>query len=407
AGNRPKWFLPAVAAAGLVVGVGLVGVLVSALRAGSSEARSATRAAGSASALAGNPSPSAAVDSGTPAALPPPPAPATPCTVSGPPHVIGPSATVTAGVEVVRLGSDLALGFAPSDHQAIAVRLDPGSLSATSTTKARSRDVIRRVTPVTGARGDMTLVADVDRRGDRLQGRRTVSSDPLLQLGEAGGKVAFARLGGPPAGSLWALDEGPGVDAMRGAFDGAGDPAVALAFRRSGAVWMGVASGSASLSPKGELSHIEGLGTAVGSPAIAIGSGVVMAAWADRASSDEPWKLRWTHFDAGAAPTSTETFHPPAGGKGEQAMSPALTALSGGRFLLVWTEGPTSGHDVRALTVSADGKPLGAPLVISNPGINAGQAQVAVAPTGQGIVAFLESGGNGYQVVATPIGCGP
>src|ERR1019366_167272 len=155
------------------------------------------------------------------------------------------------------------------------------------------------------------------------------------------------------------------------------------------------------LAPKGDLSHVEGLGTAVGSPAIALSAGGAMVAWSDRASSDEPWRLRWTRFDAGGTPSAPETFTPPAGGKGEQAMSPSLSALPGGRFLFVWTEGPASGHDVRALTFGPDGKPIGAPLVISNVGVNAGQGQAAVTASGQGVVAFLESGGNGFQVVAT------
>jgi hypothetical protein len=406
-GNRPPWFLPAVAVAGLVVGIGLVGILVSAIRGSGGEAKGSTLppASGAASMATSTPTSTPAAATATP---PPAPAPTslTACTVSGPPHVIGPSATVTAGVEVVRVGSELALGFAPGDHEAIAVQLDPASLTATATLKAHSRDVVRRVTPVASARGGLSLVADTDRKGDRLQGRRTILTEPVLQLGAAGGHIAFARLGGAPSGTLWPIDDGPGLDAMRGAVESGDDKAVALAFRRSGSVWLGVTSAAPAPATRGELSHIEGLGSAIGSPAIAIGSGVVMAAWADRASSDEPWHLRWTHFDAGAVPSTSETFHPPAGGKGEQAMSPALTALPGARFLLVWTEGPMSGHDVRALTVAADGKPLGAPLVISNPGINAGQAQVGVAASGQGVVAFLESGGTGYQIVATPIGCG-
>jgi hypothetical protein len=71
----------------------------------------------------------------------------------------------------------------------------------------------------------------------------------------------------------------------------------------------------------------------------------------------------------------------------------------------VWTEGPASGHDVRALTLGPDGAAIGAPLVISNVGVNAGQGQAAVAASGQGVVAFLESSGSGFQVVATPIAC--
>jgi hypothetical protein len=65
-----------------------------------------------------------------------------------------------------------------------------------------------------------------------------------------------------------------------------------------------------------------------------------------------------------------------------------------------------SGHDVRALTLGSDGQPLGAPLVISNVGVNAGQGQAAVTSSGRGVVAFLESSGNGFQVGATPITCG-
>jgi len=97
---------------------------------------------------------------------------------------------------------------------------------------------------------------------------------------------------------------------------------------------------------------------------------------------------------------------PPAGGQGEQAMSPGVAAVPGGRFLLVWTEGPAARHDVRALTLSREGQPLGPPLVISNRGINAGQGQASVTAAQRGLVAFLESaGGGGFAVVATPISC--
>ena len=88
-------------------------------------------------------------------------------------------------------------------------------------------------------------------------------------------------------------------------------------------------------------------------------------------------------------------------------MSPSLTALPGGRFLLVWTEGPASGHDVRALTLGPDGTAVGAPLVISNPGVNAGQGQAAVTATGPGIVAFLPNqAAMAFRVVASLIACG-
>ena len=129
-----------------------------------------------------------------------------------------------------------------------------------------------------------------------------------------------------------------------------------------GAVWLGTADSEGSLAAKGELAQLNGLGPVVGSPAVAISGGKVLAAWADRASSAEPWHLRWTHFAAGEAAAGATDFPTPAGGKGENVISPSIAALPAGRFLLVWTEGPASEHDVRALTVAGDGSVIGGPL---------------------------------------------
>ncbi len=403
--SRPKWFLPVVAVAGLVVGIGLVGLIVSAAR-GGTRASDAPSASSSASAsLAASVRPGA---SPSPAAAPPAaPAVLPACTVVGPPHVIGPNATVAAGVEVVRAADDLAIGFAPGEHEAMAVRVDPSSVSAISSARATSKDTVRRVTPTVSAKGALSLVVDADRKNDRLQGRRTVVASPAVQVGAVDGHVAWSRLGGPPAGQLWPIDGGDPVDALRGAVERAGSQTIAVAFRRSSSVWLGTLDDSgSSLAVRGDLSHVDGLGTAVGSPVIAISDGVVLAAWSDRPSSDTPWKLRWARFQAGQAAGAANAFAPPAGGKGEQTMSPGIAALPGGRFLLVWTEGPQSGHDVRALTLGPDGSPIGGPLTISTPGVNAGQGQAAVTESGAGVVAFLQTGGSGFEVVATPVSCG-
>jgi len=409
--RRPVWFLPVVAVGGLIVGIGLLALVGSAVHGcGDSATPPRDETAITQPSSQALPPPMAPPPTPTPtplALVPPTPAPSLlACTVAGEPHTMAPSATVTAGVEVVRLGDDLALGFAPSDHEAIGVRLDASSLGATSTVKAHSRDVVRRVTPLANARGTLSVAADTDRGDDPLHGRRTVLADPALQFGDSGAHLAWAQVGGAHAAALWPLDEGGDVESLRGAAENTGERTIALAFRHGGAVWTGVVTGGSHLAPKGELARIDGLGAAVGSPAIALSGGSVLVAWSDRPSVDEPWRLRWTRFDAGDTPSAPETFSPPAGGKGQQAMSPSLTALAGNRFLLVWTEGPASGHDVRALTLGPDGKAVGTPLVLSNAGVNAGQAQAAVTRGGQGVVAFLESGGDGYEVVATPIACG-
>jgi hypothetical protein len=400
--TRPRWFVPAVGIVGLAVGVALMALLVSALHKGDEHQPAGVEP----TSLRPSPSSSAGPTALESAAARPAPVAATaPCTVTGSPHVVGPSAVVAAGVEAVRVGDALAIGFAPTENEAIAVRLDPSSLSATGTARAHSADSVRRVTPMADAKGAVALVVDDDKAGDRLRGRRSVLTDPPLQLGMADGGLVWAPLHQAPGGVLWPLDGNAEVESLRGAVDSGGH-AIAVAFRRGSSVWMGIAEGTTALAAKGDLGHIDGLGPAVGSPAVAIGGGVAVVAWADRTSADEPWRLRWVRFAPGSPLGAATTFVPPAGGKGEQAMSPAITALSGGRFLLVWTEGPPSGHDVRAQTLSSDGRPLGPPLVVSAEGTNAGQGQAAVNASGQGVIAFLESRGDSFEVAATSIACG-
>jgi hypothetical protein len=381
-GQRPLWFLPLVTVGGLAVGVGLVALLFSL------GGHKKDREAASVPVLASSP-----------------------CTVAGAAHVIAPVALVAAGIEARAFVDGIALGFAPGDHEATAVRLDLNTLAATGRASARSAEPIRRVRPVLGAKDTLGLAVDADAQGDRVHGRRTLPLDPPLQAGAVGRDLVWTRQGGPSVGTLWSLDPTlEDLDALRGASEASpAETTTAIAFRRGNAIWLGVATGSEALAPKGTLSRIEGIGTTIGSPAVALDDGVVMIAWADRPSSDAPWRLRIAHGRAGDAPGEPVSFAPPPGGPGGHVMSPGLTALPGGRFFLVWTEGPTSQQRVRGLTLTLSGEPLGPPLEISNEGINSGQAQVAVtgAPRARGVVAFLASTEDGFEVAATPIACGP
>jgi hypothetical protein len=338
------------------------------------------------------------------------------CSIAGPAHAVAPSALLAAGVEARPLGNDVALGFATNEHDAVGVRIDPKAFSATSAAlaggmaRAHSADPIRRVTPVprgTATNGPPALVLDVDRADDPMQGRRAVPLEPVIELGAADGALSWtASRGGAAEGKLWPLD-GPGdVEALRAASIGAGaDATTAIAFRRNGAVWLGTFLGPSPPAAKGELGRVPGLGSALGSPAIAVSDGVVLASWADRASDKDPWGLRWVRFAPGEAPGEAHAFTPPPGGRGEQAMSPGIAALPGGRFLLVWTEGSPQRHDVRALTLGSDGAAIGEPLEISAEGVNAGQGQAAVNAAGAGVVAFLQAVGSGFEVAARPIAC--
>jgi hypothetical protein len=414
---RSRWFLPAVAAAGLTIGFGLVAWIASATRhagdaeAAAKQAGSAPSSAAPSSAVSSSAAPSSEPAPSASAAVPSPVAPAATvgCTVAGERRVVAPKAIVPAGVEVRFVGDALAVGFAPGEHQGVVDRLDPATLATTSSATAHSRYTVRRVTPVDGGNGIAALV-DADRKGDALQGRRTVATDPPLQIGVADGALQWSKPNGTPAAKLWDLEGDGDVDALRIATDdAAAEKTMGVVFRRGNAVSVGLASAPGDSSPptaRGGLTRFVSAGPAIGSPAIALQNGVVFMAWADRGSSDDPWRVRWVRFKAGEAPGEPATFSPPAGGPGEQAMSPAVVAVPGKRFLLVWTEGPQSRHDVRALTFGEDGAPIGAPLVLSAEGANAGQGQATVGASGRGAVAFLESTDDGaFEVAVAPISC--
>src|SRR5207247_2647442 len=131
----------------------------------------------------------------------------------------------------------------------------------------------------------------------------------------------------------------------------------AIAFRRAGAIWAGIAVSDAhgAISPKGDLAGVAGLGPQVGSPVIASSGEWVVVIWADRASSSDPWGLRWQRRKIDEAPEPAQAFSPPGGGLGAPFMSPGIAGLGGGRILVLWTEGPVSSHQVRAQTVEANG----------------------------------------------------
>lgn len=414
-GERPHWMLPAVTLAGLFVGVGLVALLflIGGHGKGPAEGEPAQASTVALPSPSEKPAPSAPVASNPVAsALASPPAAVTACTVAAPAHVVAATAMVASGVEVRPFGDEIALGFAPTDHEAKVMRIDPVSLAPTGGSTGRASDPIRRVRPVVAPKDSLGVAVDADRKRDKVHGRRTLPLDPPLQAGAFGADLVWTRAGGPPAGKLWSLASLGGadeIDALRAASEGApGDTTTAIAFRKGNAILVGVATGYRSLSAKGELSRIEGLGTAIGSPAVAVSEGVVVVAWADRPSSDVPWRLRMVRMKAGDAAGEPRTFSPPPGGPGNHVMSPSLASVPGGRFLLVWTEGPTSHQRVRGITLSASGEPVGKALEISNEARNSGQGQAAVtaAEGAKGVVGFLQATDDGFEVAAAPIRCG-
>jgi hypothetical protein len=391
-----KRFLPILIAGGVVVGFGLVGLVIGIFRKNPSEVDGAgPGASGSASVAA--------------SALPPPGAGPAPlavgrlegCSLGGISHTVAPHVTVPS-VELVGLSNAIGLAFATSAKDGMAVELDPQTLAVSNPARVHSAASIKRVVPDPST-GKIAALLETDHVGGLIQQRRAV--DSTIDLGVVETDFVVVQHGKDTYAKLWTLEGEGAPEAARAVpIAKGGQTGYAIAYRRQGAIWLGAVFGDPP-SLRGELAHVAGLGPVIGSPAIAAIGDTVLVAWADKPSGAEGWGIRWLRWTAGEAAHEPQTFTPPGGGLGENAMSPALTSVGTGRFLFMWTEGPAAGHQVRAQTLDLNGATLGDAMTISDESVNAGQAMGAVLPDGHGVVAYLAAKGKGFELVVTPVVC--
>jgi hypothetical protein len=416
--GRPKFFIPVVGGLGAFTSLMFLGLLVkgcgSLLFGGDDADRpiattsSSAHATSSASTAVRTGSPNATTPTASSTAPTPSPTSAAnlgPCAVGGGPKSIAPHVLVPSGVEVVAAGNTIAAGFVTGPKDGQVVVIDPSTLALGATARVHGPEPLRRVMPLLSDGKPPQASGDADRKSDRISGRRAASGAPAIDVGVADGNLVWAPHGTDKVATLWELPGEGGAEALRAVpLDGA--KGTAIAFRRSGAIWTGIAiSDGKALTAKGDLTGVAGLGPQVGSPAITASGDYVLVVWADRASATDPWGLRWQRTKVGDAPEPARAFNPPAGGLGAPFMSPGVTSLGGGRFLVVWTEGAVSSHQVRAQTIDAKGAFVGDALLVSADGANAGQGQGAIGTDGRGVVAYLASSGKNFEVVATPITC--
>jgi hypothetical protein len=248
------------------------------------------------------------------------------------------------------------------------------------------------------------FVAQLEGHADKLKAWRTISVEPHAVIGWSGSALAVAAKANQAPTTLWTLEGTDPIDAVRVAHTS--ERAHAVVFRRHGAIHGGMIG--ADRAAVGELTRIAGAGappgSPIGTPTVAVNGQSVAVAFADRASSDEPWSIRIGTAPLGSFPATTTSFAVPPGGPGGATLAPALSGLPDGRWLLVWTEGSGGAHDVRGVTLGADLAPVGSALTVSREGSNAGQGAVALR-AGRGLVAYLALTEEGYEVWGTGVDC--
>jgi hypothetical protein len=96
---------------------------------------------------------------------------------------------------------------------------------------------------------------------------------------------------------------------------------------------------------------------------------------------------------------------PPVETARSASRGPVQVQLSDHRSLVAWTEGSVeTGWRTRVATVGADGSSE-VPVDFGYQGSAVGQPAVAVTRAGNGVVAFIESNGAGFQLVVTHVSC--
>jgi CoA binding domain len=100
------------------------------------------------------------------------------------------------------------------------------------------------------------------------------------------------------------------------------------------------------------------------------------------------------------------TFQAPGaeGPGGETA--PELASIGHDRFLLAWVDGDVESHQLRAQSVIGWGDPLGPAMLLSPEEASViGRPSVVVTPAGDGLVTYIASIYDEFDVLATPIAC--
>jgi hypothetical protein len=331
---------------------------------------------------------------------PPRPQPIDGCVVAGAPRLVARRAMVRGGVEVTSLESRLGLAVVTGAREGTAFELDAASLSVIGSSKVIASDPLRRVVP--------SLVPDVplDARVDLDAMRSVADGDGDSAIGTRGGHLVWASRDTDSEARLWPLAPLGGrgdAEAPRVVSLGASGER-AVTFRRGGAIWIGAfraGDAAPTMAPRARVSD----GAQVGAPAIDAFAGEAIVAWTQREGVSAPWTVRWMRWRPGTLVEKPRALSLPPGGPGERAIAPSVAALEGGRFLLAWTEGAATRHQVRAQAFDANDRPVGEPMSVSPPEVVAGQEQVAVTAGGRGVVAFLSAKGHAFELLATPITC--
>jgi len=294
----------------------------------------------------------------------------------------------------------VAVGFAQTGTYAVGITIDPRTLDRDQIFREARQQKLVSVVP-TADQGKLHF--QVVREGFVLASARAVDATTPFFLGTT--SEALARVVGKELPTpIWSFPEADQSTVPRIAtVPGLGH---AVALRRGGkggdiaAGWL-----EPSGAKKSEMLGIRADGNFAGTPAIAASEDAILIAFASRKTDGPSWNIVLATAKHGQLPATASRFTLPPGGPGGDAMSPAIGALTAGRWLLAWTEGPSGNRVARAEVLDRDLTPLSDPLNLSPDGANAGQGVVWTSSDVGAVLFYVQNDRKSHELWGTSVEC--
>jgi hypothetical protein len=306
---------------------------------------------------------------------------------------------VTPTLAAIPGSARVAVGYGQSDTYAIGVTIDPRTLDRDQVFREFRREKLVSVVP-TSKTGRLRF--EIVRQGHVLANARAVDAPVPFALGAT--PFSIARLGkkGEPE-PIWSLAEAdqstlPRVVSVPNGY--------AIALRRGskgGPVAVGYLD--ADGNKLSELVDVRSEATSAGTPSVAVSEDALLVAFASRSGTAAPWRITAAWAKLGEAPRKSIKLDLGGGGPGGDRMSPAVGALTGGRWLVQWTEGSVGNRMIRAQVFGKDLAPLTEPANLSPDGANAGQGIVWTTGDLATILFYVKNGKNNNELWGVSLEC--
>lgn len=336
-----------------------------------------------------------AVKSGGAAQSQTPEAPKSPCKLTLEPRKLLDSAYLGVAPRAISISAEkVTIGLAKDSKRALGIDVALADLSVEQVFEERAAG---RVVAVTPTRDHRFLVTH-----DRQKRDGAVEYSPGMTVGARGKQFEVVREGKPHELGTLPSDEVT-TPSIEPAQDAAKSYAVVLrSGGQEGKLVFGWLDGEGQL--KGTLGAVTMQDAFLGTPSVTTSDTSALITVATRASADAYWGITLASAPLHQPPKSSKSFTPPPGGPGGEAISPAASALSEGRWLLMWTEGPRGKHEVRAQTLDADLIPSGPAVRLSAGGSDAGQGTV-IATADRALAVFFVRTPAGAELWGTGLSC--